>query len=192
VSTKAPRLGHRLDITAETVIAARRSVVARFAVDPDHADRWHGNVRHVRWTPPLTVGSQIAIDAYLAGRCMSYVHEVVYWQPAEMFVLRSVNGPYRIVTAYTWEDVDGGTRMTVHKTGTAAPLLGRPAALLLHQANLRNLRRLKTHVETLTRAYRKVVTAYCSALAIRDLPEDVVAELGRALDELLEQLGGAP
>jgi hypothetical protein len=69
--------------------------------------------------------------------------------------MRTAEGPFPMETTYAWEDVDGGTRMTLRNRGepagfskVAAPVM----AKAIRRANRKDLARLKAHLERSTPA----------------------------------------
>jgi uncharacterized membrane protein len=143
-----------VDVQTEIEIARERSAVAAYASDPGNAPTWYQNIESVEWRtePPLAVGSRLAFVAKFLGRRLAYTYEVVEHVPGERFAMRTAEGPFPMETTYTWEDVaGGGTRMTLRNAGEpagfgkiAAPVMARA----MRQANTKDLRRLKTILES--------------------------------------------
>lgn len=108
-----------VDVVVERVIGRPVAEVASYAGDPTHAPEWYSNIRSVEWEtePPVRVGSRMAFVAHFLGRRMAYTYEVVELVPDERLVMRTAQGPFPMETTYTWEPVDGGTRMTLRNTG---------------------------------------------------------------------------
>ncbi len=122
-----------VDVEVRTVIHAPVAEVAGYASDPSRAPAWYANISSVEWEtpPPARVGSRIAFVAHFLGRRIAYTYEVTEFLPGERTVMRTAQGPFLMETTYTWEAVDGGTRMTLRNTGTpsgfgslTAPLVG--------------------------------------------------------------------
>jgi uncharacterized membrane protein len=143
-----------VDIQTEIEIARERSDVAAYATDPGNAPAWYQNIESVEWRtePPLGVGSRLAFVAKFLGRRLAYTYEVVEHVPGERFVMRTAEGPFPMETTYTFQDAaGGGTRMTLRNAGepagfgrVAAPVMARA----MRQANTKDLRRLKTILES--------------------------------------------
>jgi uncharacterized membrane protein len=143
-----------VDVRTEIEIARERSDVFAYAADPDNAPAWYQNIESVQWRtpPPLAVGSQLAFVAKFLGRRLAYTYEVVENVPGERFVMRTAEGPFPMETTYAFQDAgDGRTRMTLRNAGEpagfgkiAAPVMARA----MRQANTKDLRRLKTILES--------------------------------------------
>lgn len=142
-----------VDISTSTVIERPRDEVALYAADPGNAPAWYANIRSADWVtePPLVVGSQIRFTARFLGRDLAYTYEVITFEPKGALVMRTVQGPFLMETTYTWEDVDGGTRMTLRNRGAPsgfgrlmAPLMG----LAMRRAMTKDLARIKGILES--------------------------------------------
>ncbi len=122
-----------VDVTTEIVIHRPVAQVAAYAGDPTNAPQWYTNIRTVnlKTPPPLTQGSQIGFVATFLGRTLSYTYEVVELVAGERLTMRTAEGPFPMVTTYTWTSLaPDQTRMTLRNTGTpsgfatiAAPLI---------------------------------------------------------------------
>jgi hypothetical protein len=141
-----------VDVITETMIARPRDQVAAFAGDPSRAPDWYVNIKSIEWKtpPPLRVGSQLAFVAQFLGRRLEYTYEIVELVPGERLVMRTSQGPFPMETTYTWESIEGGTRMTLRNRGEptgfakiAAPLM----AAAMRKANEKDLARLKSILE---------------------------------------------
>jgi len=142
-----------VDVCTQIEIARSRAAVAAFASDPDNATAWYQNIKAVVWQspPPLAVGTRLEFVAQFLGRRLAYTYEVAELVPDERFVMRTAQGPFPMETTYTWEDAEGGTRMTLRNRGepsgfasVAAPLIARA----MRRANAADLARLKALLET--------------------------------------------
>ena len=110
-----------VDVTTEIVIHRPVADVAAYAGDPTNAPQWYTNIRtvEVKTPPPLTQGSQIAFVATFLGRTLSYTYEVVELVAGERLTMRTAEGPFPMVTTYTWTSLaPDQTRMTLRNTGT--------------------------------------------------------------------------
>jgi uncharacterized membrane protein len=143
-----------VEVQTEIEIARERAAVAAYVSDPGNAPAWYQNIESVEWRtePPLAVGSRLAFVARFMGRRLAYTYEVVEHVPGERFVMRTADGPFPMETTYTFQDAAGGsTRMTLRNAGepagfgkVAAPVMARA----MRQANTKDLRRLKTILES--------------------------------------------
>ena len=141
-----------VDVLTEIVIDVPRKLVSEFAADPVNAPQWYANIRSVEWVapPPPIVGARAAFVAHFLGRRLTYTYDVVDAVPGERLVMRTAQGPFPMETTYTWEDHEGGTRMTLRNRGEpsgfsriGAPLL----AAAVGRANKQDLARLKALLE---------------------------------------------
>ena len=142
-----------VDVSTSITIAQPRETVASYAANPDNAPSWYVNIKSVEWRTPRTVsvGSRIAFVAVFLGRRMAYTYEIVELVPGKRLVMRTAEGPFPMETTYTWEEADGGTRMTLRNRGTPtgfskvmAPLM----QLAMRRANQKDLVALKKLLET--------------------------------------------
>jgi uncharacterized membrane protein len=142
-----------VDVLTETVIERPREEVAAFAADPSNAPAWYVNIDSVEWRtpPPVAVGSRMEFSARFLGRTLVYTYEVADLVPGERLVMRTAEGPFPMVTTYTWEALDGDrTRMTLRNQGepsgftsVAAPMM----AAAMRRANRKDLAKLKALLE---------------------------------------------
>lgn len=142
-----------VDVRTEIVIQRPLAEVAAFASDPDNAARWYDNITSVEWKtePPLAVGSKLAFVAPFVGSRLEYIYEVLEWEPGELFVMRTEQGPFPMETTYTWQDAAGSaTRMALCNRGEPSGLSkvsGRLIARAMRRANRKDLARLKALME---------------------------------------------
>ena len=143
-----------VDVVTEIVVGRPRDTVAEYAVNPDNAPEWYENIKAIEWRtqPPLQVGSQFEFVAQFLGRRLAYTYEVRELVPSERFVMRTAEGPFPMETTYTFQDDGAGaTRMGLRNRGepsgfsvVAGPLM----ALAMRRANRKDLRRLRTILES--------------------------------------------
>jgi uncharacterized membrane protein len=142
-----------IDVSTDIVINRPPETVARYASDPDHVPDWYANIKSVEWQTerPLTLGSRIAFVAYFLGRRMAYTYEIAELSSSHL-VMRTTEGPFPMETTYTWQRVEGGTRMTLRNRGTptgfsrwVAPFM----RIAIRRANKKDLMLLKTRLENM-------------------------------------------
>ena len=81
-----------VDVETSTIIDKPRGKVAKFAANPANA--------------PL-------------GKQIEYTYEIVEYEPLELLVMRTHEGPFPMETTYTWEAVSPkSTRMTLRNRGS--------------------------------------------------------------------------
>jgi hypothetical protein len=141
-----------VDVLTEIHISRPRREVAGYAGDPSNAPRWYANIRSIEWrtSPPLAVGSQMDFVAHFLGRRLAYTYTVREWVPGEVLVMATEEGPFPMETTYTWEDRDGGTRMTLRNRGEPsgfAAITSPVMEWMMRRANQADLRKLKNVLE---------------------------------------------
>lgn len=137
----------------EAVINRPLAEVAAYAGDPTNAPEWYVNIRSVEWRtePPVRVGSTMDFVAHFLGRRIAYTYEVTELEPLERLVMRTAQGPFPMQTTYTWQPVEGGTRMTLHNTGEPAGFARVTAPVVeaaMRRATSKDLARLKALLES--------------------------------------------
>jgi uncharacterized membrane protein len=142
-----------VDVVTSVEIDRLRADVADFAADPDNVTRWYANIKSVEWAspPPLDVGSRLTFVATFLGRRLAYTYEVLEHVPGSKLTMATQEGPFPMETSYSWEDVPGGTRMTLRNRGepTGFSKLGAPMlAQAMRRANQKDLERLKRLLES--------------------------------------------
>ena len=105
----------QLDVGSETVVHRPVDEVAAYAADPTNAPDWYGHIESVEWQtePVVRVGARAAYLATFLGKRLAYTYEILEYEPGTRLVMRTTESPFPMETAYTWEPVDGGTRMTL-------------------------------------------------------------------------------
>lgn len=148
-----------VDVVTSVEIGRPRAEVAGFAADPDNATAWYANIRTVEWlsSPPLAVGSRLSFVASFLGRRLAYTYEVLEHVPGSRLTMSTRQGPFPMQTTYVWEDVSGGTRMTLRNRGAPSGFSKVGAPVLtqaMRRANQKDLARLKQLLEAAPTAAR--------------------------------------
>jgi hypothetical protein len=101
-------------VLTDVVVARPHETVAAYAGDPANAPEWYVNIKSVEWEtpPPTRIGARVAFVARFLGKRLSYTYEVAELTPGRRLVMRTTEGPFPMETTYTWEDAEGGTRMS--------------------------------------------------------------------------------
>jgi len=124
-----------VDVETELVIERPVSVVCEYAANPENAPEWYTNIDSAEWktSPTLDVGSRVTFVAHFLGKRLSYTYEIAQWQPGEVLVMRTSEGPFPMETTYRWEEtLEGHTLMKLRNRGKpsgfsriAAPLMAK-------------------------------------------------------------------
>ena len=152
-----------VDVSTEIVINSPLEKVAGFATNPDNAPLWYVNIKSVMWKtpPPLQIGSEIAFNAQFLGRRLSYIYKIEEWVAGEKLAMRTSDGPFPMETTYKWQAIDDKTtRMKLRNQGIPRGFSPKESAswrtklftpfmsLMIRKANKKDLRRLKTLLES--------------------------------------------
>jgi hypothetical protein len=109
-----------VDVSVDTVIRRPVDEVAAYVGDPTNAPQWYANISSAvpETEPPLAVGSRITFVAHFLRRRIAYTYEITDLVPGRRLVMRTAEGPFPMDTSYTWQPVDGGTRIVLRNRGT--------------------------------------------------------------------------
>jgi uncharacterized membrane protein len=96
--------------------------VFQYVTNMDNLATWQGPIIEARQTSPdpVAVGSTGAVRAKFLGRQMEIPTEITAWNEPQSFSTRNTGGPFPIAFQYTFEPVDGGTRVAVETEGEPA------------------------------------------------------------------------
>lgn len=124
--------------------------VFAYASDPANMSRWQGEVLEAEPLSegPLRVGSRVRGVGSFLGRRIETTVEITAFEPDQTFRFTSVAGPIKSDNSFTFESVDGGTRVTESAKSELAGLFGLADPLLSRalgrqfRTNLANLKDL--------------------------------------------------
>jgi hypothetical protein len=141
-----------VDVVNAVVIGRPVADVSEYAADPDNAPLWYENIKSVEWKTarPLQVGSRIDFVAQFLGRRLAYTYEVIEYVPGNRLTMRTPGPPFPMETTYTWENQNGGTRMTLRNRGTPGGFsawLAPVMSFMVGRANRKDLALLKGRLE---------------------------------------------
>jgi uncharacterized protein YndB with AHSA1/START domain len=142
-----------VDVEVHATIDRPRAEVAGYCCDPENVTAWYGNVTAVQWETdgPLAIGSRFRFTSDFLGRRLQYTYEVLELVPAERLIMRSDQSPFRMETAYTFQDTAGAaTWMTVRNRGEPTAYTGLAPAILataIRRATSKDLIKLKSILE---------------------------------------------
>jgi uncharacterized protein YndB with AHSA1/START domain len=132
-------------------VARPVSEVFGYVTDPRNLPEWQGTETVEQLTAgPVGVGTRFREVRQLLGRRLESISEVSAFEPNLRFDLRIVSGPAPVEDRWTFEAVDGGTRMQFSTEGRAPRPL-RPLepvlAIVLRRRREGHHRRLKRALE---------------------------------------------
>ncbi|MDT5005516.1 MAG: hypothetical protein QOJ24_2692 [Mycobacterium sp.] len=142
-----------VDVEVHATIDRPRAEVAGYCCDPENVTAWYGNVTAVQWETvgPMAIGSRFRFTSDFLGRRLQYTYEVLELVPFERLIMRSDKSPFRMETAYTFQDTAGAaTWMTVRNRGEPTAYSGLAPAILataIRRATSNDLARLKRILE---------------------------------------------
>lgn len=142
-----------VNVITEIIIDRPINEVAQYAADPNNAMEWYKNIISVQWkTPkPITLNSKIAFKAKFLGKNLSYTYEVVYFDPIQKLVMKTKEGPFPMMTTYSWSKIDENTtRMILTNKGNPkgfSKLFAPFMELMMKSANKKDLKKLKEILE---------------------------------------------
>lgn len=137
-----------------TIIDRPRKEVWDYATDPANKAVWMNNVleQHASRAGQPEVGDRARVVSKVAGRRFTATQEVTRVLPGEAIAFESVEGPVTYTFAWSFEDVDRGTRFTIRGEspgfGGFFGKLSDPLVLRLFERDMRaSLENLKTILE---------------------------------------------
>ncbi len=85
-----------------------------FVTDPAKRSQWQSATLEVRQTSegPMGVGATMRLVIRIAGRQRKLTMEVTEYEPNRKYSAKSTSGPFPVQGSYTFESVNGGTRLT--------------------------------------------------------------------------------
>lgn len=142
-----------VDVLTEIEIKSPVEKVSEYAANPDNAPEWYVNIDSAEWLTekPLNLGSKIAFKAKFLGRELAYIYEIIEFVPEMKLVMQTSEGPFPMMTTYTWKAIDSNTTlMTLRNQGEPAgfsKLVSPFMASMMKKANMKDLRKLKEIME---------------------------------------------
>ena len=142
-----------VDVGSEILIERPPGIVSAYVSDPGNAPTWHEHITSAAWVTEQVahVGSRIRIVVEFIGRKLDFTYDIVEFVPGEKIVMRSVEGPFAMETAYTFEETrDGHTRMTMRNHGELSgpsKLMAPVVTKALRSATEKDLTKLKQILE---------------------------------------------
>lgn len=99
------------------IINRSRSDVFAFATDPGNVPLYSSNlIEYEQVTEgPVGTGTRNRGSVKVAGRRIDFVTEVVEFEEGEMMASRSIESPVPFELKITYEDAEGGTKVTWHQ-----------------------------------------------------------------------------
>lgn len=142
-----------VDLSVETIIHRPRPIVAAFAMDPTNDPAWIGGIQEAKKVTegPVGIGTRVERIARFLGRDMLYTLEITEYEPDSRLLMKSSAGPFPMVVAYEFEDVDSDTRARVRVQGDPQGFyrIGGPLLALAVKRNIsKDLARLKKILES--------------------------------------------
>jgi uncharacterized protein YndB with AHSA1/START domain len=121
-----------VDVTEQTSIARPPEEVAGFAMDPANDARWIGALTSVRKLTdgPVGTGTRVERVAAFLGREMTYVNEIVEYEPPQRLAMRSVKAPFPMTVVYEFMPEPAGTVVRIRTGGDATGFYGLASPLL--------------------------------------------------------------
>ena len=141
-------------VSNSILIARPCAEVFRYVADPDHVRDWYVNIRSVEWLDPgpAQKGTRVAFAARFLGRDLSYTYEITRYEPPNVLVMQTAEGPFPMETRYICEAAgEGQTRMTLENEGNPGGffnLMTPVMKMAMNRANRKDLLLLKSILES--------------------------------------------
>jgi Polyketide cyclase / dehydrase and lipid transport len=133
-----------MDVRVEQVIALPPERVAGYAMDWRNDAEWINGIHSVELSAEADgggfgTGAEITRTAYILGRRIDYVLQVVDYAPPGRLGLRAVAGPFPMESAYRFDEHAGGTLASIHVRGDSRRYLriGVPVLRTVVRSSLR-------------------------------------------------------
>ncbi|HEX5403542.1 MAG TPA: SRPBCC family protein [Pseudonocardiaceae bacterium] len=133
-----------MDVLVERVIALPPERVAGYAMDWRHDAEWINGIHSVELSAEADgggfgAGAEITRTAYILGRRIDYVFQVVEYAPPCRLGLRAVAGPFPMDSAYRFDAHADGTLASIRVRGDASRYLriGIPVLRAVVRSSLR-------------------------------------------------------
>lgn len=146
-----------IDVTASVTIGRPVDEVAAWVMDPANDLKWIRALSDSHRTGEVASGAGMRVSrtAKMLGRPMTYVTEVVEFEPRRM-VMKTVEGPFPMVVTYSFEDAGAGqARVNVRNqggTGLVFTLFGPLIGWMVNSRVKGDLKQMKRVLESGPRA----------------------------------------
>jgi len=133
-------------VKVETSVVINRPIgeVFAFVTNPENSPQYESGVHEAKKTSkgPMGVGATWQEVRQFMGRRIESTNEVTAYEPNKKFSFKSTSGPFPVEGGYIFEQVEGGTKVTVTGQGEtggffklADPLVARMVKRDLETAN---------------------------------------------------------
>lgn len=108
-------------VKVETSVVINRPIaeVFAFVTNPENSPQWESGLLETGKMSkgPMGVGTTWQEVRQFLGRRIKSTDEVTEYEPNKKFSFKSTSGPFPVEGGYTFESVEGGTRVTVTGQG---------------------------------------------------------------------------
>jgi uncharacterized protein YndB with AHSA1/START domain len=139
-------------VEASVVVNRPVEEVFAFAINPENDTQWESGILEVEQTSEgsIGVGTTLRGVGHLLGQRIEFTSEVTEYQPDRRVDYAIAAGPMHLEESYTFEPVEGGTRVTLLLEGEPGGFfkLAEPIVVRMYQRQMEgNLANLKDILE---------------------------------------------